>query len=356
MAADAGSESLSSLLGGPSEKGRAALSRSRSTARSPVADSRQQLRPQAELEENEEEEERVQQAEEQPMARHGYTLQRPGGVKQGYRLLQAAQARTQQLPYRVSGSIELPQPSYSTVTTTSSPDVAIRFTESRLEPPEGMNAPIVPKAVWEDAQATKRMAARLKRVLKKQKGAANDMQKRVDRLRAFIVDNASGVVQDADTLDAKLSKLILEKETRGIRGRQGAPGTPGFPGPAGAQGTNGSPGVTGARGRRGVRGVRGPAGAAGPAGPAGWDGVRGPVGPRGPVGKRGELGPQGHEPGSYLASLRRPSLSSFDPSLCPDGDNGVVRLAACTSESCRLEVWPAFSTRNPQPSYLNPGP
>ena len=47
---------------------------------------------------------------------------------------------------------------------------------------------------------------------------------------------------------------------------------------------------------------------------------------------------QGHEPGVYMASLRRPSLSSFDPNVCPDGDNGVVRLAGCTAAACRLEV------------------
>ena len=39
-----------------------------------------------------------------------------------------------------------------------------------------------------------------------------------------------------------------------------------------------------------------------------------------------------------MASLRRPSLSSFDPNVCPDGDNGVVRLAGCTAAACRLEV------------------
>lgn len=247
-------------------------------------------------------------------------------------------ARTQQLPYRVSGSLELPEPVYGTVTTTSNPDLAIRFTQSHLEPPEGMNAPVVPKAVWDDAQATKRMAAHLKRVLRRQRGLGSDMQARVDHLRAFIVDNAAAVVRETNKLDSELTKLILEKQTRGVTGQQGAPGTPGLPGPQGAQGIAGSPGATGARGAQGARGPRGNAGVAGHAGTFGETGQQGLVGPRGPKGKRGELGPQGVEPGVYLATLKRPSLSSFNPSLCPDGDNGVVRLAACTSKACRLEV------------------
>jgi hypothetical protein len=249
-----------------------------------------------------------------------------------------AQAPTQQLPYRVSGSLELPEPAYGSVATSMNPDLAIRFTQSHLEPPEGVNAPVVPKPVWDDAQATKMMAARLKRVLKKQKGVASDMQARVDRLRLFISDNAAAVVKQAEDLDSELTKLILKRKTRGIRGKQGAPGTPGLPGPAGSQGSNGGPGAVGAPGNRGVRGTRGATGTAGHAGPAGPTGPRGLVGPRGPKGKRGELGPQGHEPGVYMATLRRPSLSSFNPSLCPDGDNGIVRLAACTSKACRLEV------------------
>jgi len=251
---------------------------------------------------------------------------------------QADRARTQQLPYRVSGSLELPEPVYGTVTTTSNPDLAIRFTQSHLEPPEGMNAPVVPKAVWDDAQATKRMAAHLKRVLTRQEGLGSDMQARVDRLRAFIVDNAAAVVRKTNELDAKLTTLILEKQTRGATGQQGAPGTPGLPGQQGAQGIEGSPGATGARGAQGASGTRGDAGVAGHAGTFGATGQQGLVGPRGPKGKQGELGPQGVEPGVYLATLKRPSLSSFNPSLCPDGDNGVVRLAACTSKACRLEV------------------
>lgn len=271
----------------------------------------------------------------QQMAQQSEGLPQPGPYQaRGV----GATVRTQKLPYRVSGSLELPEPAYGSVTASSDPDLAIRFTQSHLEPPEGVNAPVVPKPVWDDAQATKTMAARLKRVLKKQKGVASDMQARVDRLRLFISDNAAAVVKQAEDLDAELTRLILKRKTRGIRGKQGAPGTPGLPGPAGTQGTNGGPGADGAPGIRGTPGPRGATGAAGHAGRAGRTGPKGLVGPRGPKGKRGELGPQGHEPGVYLASLRRPSLSSFNPSLCPDGDNGIVRLAACTSKACRLEV------------------
>jgi hypothetical protein len=251
---------------------------------------------------------------------------------------QAGIARTQQLPYRVTGSVELPEPAYGTVTTTANPDVAIRFTQSHLEPPEGMNAPVVPKAIWDEAQATKTMAARLKRVLRRQKGVANDMQAKVDRLREFIVSNTVAVVEKTEEIDRELTAEILKKKTKGVTGSQGAPGTPGLPGPAGAQGPNGSPGATGPRGHRGAQGPRGPTGATGPAGGAGEDGPVGARGERGPQGPLGELGPQGQEPGAVMASLSRPQLSSFDPSLCPDGDNGIVRLAACTREACRLEV------------------
>ena len=213
----------------------------------------------------------------------------PGGGGAQLRVVKPAQ--TQELPYRVSGSVELPQPAYESVTQ-SNPDVAIRFTQSRVEPPAGVDAPVVPKAVWEDAQATKAMASRLKRVLRRQAGAASDMQAKVNRLRLFISDNAAAVVEQAEDLDRELTKAILKKHTRGIRGKQGAPGTPGLPGPAGAQGTNGSPGGDGARGHRGAPGTRGAAGAAGHAGAAGATGPRGLTGPRGPTGKRGELGPQ----------------------------------------------------------------
>jgi len=136
------------------------------------------------------------------------------------------------------------------VTTSSNPDLAIRFSQSHLEPPEGVNAPVVPKQIWDDAQATKTMAARLKHVLRRQKGAASDMQARVDRLRTFIVDNAAAVVKQAEDLDTELTKRILTKHTKGPKGKQGAPGTPGLPGAAGPQGTDGSPGADGARGRR----------------------------------------------------------------------------------------------------------
>ena len=331
--ATADAVSLSSILGGASNAVNAPSRMSAQVPQAYAAPAREQqpkplLRRMAQAQAHRAQEQEMAQVEAYPATR----VQGAGGQPQ------AAWARTQQLPYRVSGSLELPEPVYGTVTTTSNPDLAIRFTQSHLEPPEGMNAPVVPKAVWDDAQATKRMAAHLKRVLTRQEGLGSDMQARVDRLRAFIVDNAAAVVKKTNELDAELTKLILTKQTKGISGKQGAPGTPGLPGPAGAQGMNGSPGAVGAPGQRGAQGTRGDAGVAGHAGTFGATGEQGLVGPRGPKGKRGELGPQGVEPGVYLATLKRPSLSSFNPSLCPDGDNGVVRLAACTSKACRLEV------------------
>eukprot|EP00802_Teleaulax_amphioxeia_P015158 Tamp_15244.p1 GENE.Tamp_15244~~Tamp_15244.p1 ORF type:complete len:495 (+),score=86.36 Tamp_15244:22-1485(+) len=329
--------SLSSILGGAGNAVRAPASMSAQVPQAYAAPAReQQFNPVPQR--MEQAQAQAHWAQEQQMAQMDAAYTPRAGAQGAGGQPQAASARTQQLPYRVSGSLELPEPAYGSVTTTSNPDLAIRFTQSHLEPPEGMNAPVVPKPIWDDAQATKRMAAHLKRVLRKQKGVANDMQARVDRLRAFIVDNAADVVKETDDLDAELTTLILKRKTRGVTGKQGAPGTPGLPGPAGAQGTNGSPGATGARGHRGVPGPRGETGTAGHAGSAGATGHRGIVGPRGPKGKQGELGPQGHEPGVYMATLKRPSLSSFNPSLCPDGDNGVVRLAACTSKACRLEV------------------
>lgn len=327
-ALDAGAVSLNSILGGSRN---AIAAPSRMAARVPRAyraPPSQQKLYNMQQQQMEAEQDQEQHAQEQQMAQQQMASQRP----------QVAPVRTQQLPYRVSGSLELPEPAYGSVTTSMNPDLAIRFTQSHLEPPEGMNAPVVPKPIWDEAQATKTMAARLKRVLKKQEGVANDMQARVDHLRLFIVDNAAAVVKQAEDDDAELTKLIIQKHTKGIRGDKGAPGTPGLPGPAGAQGTNGSPGATGARGHRGTRGPRGTTGAAGHAGEAGSDGPRGPQGPQGSKGKVGEIGPQGKEPGVYMATLARPSLSSFNPSLCPDGDNGVVRLAACTDKACRLEV------------------
>ena len=327
-APDSRAVSLSSILGGSRN---AIAAPSRMAARVPRAyraAPRQQKLYNVQQQQMEAEQHQEQQAQEQQMAQQEMTSQRS----------QASPVRTQQLPYRVSGSLELPEPAYGSVTTSMNPDLAIRFTQSHLEPPEGMNAPVVPKPIWDEAQATKTMAARLKRVLKKQEGIGNDMQARVDHLRLFIVDNAAAVVKQAEDDDAELTKLILQKHTKGIRGKQGAPGTPGLPGPAGAQGSNGSPGAVGARGHRGAEGTRGKTGRAGHAGAVGPDGLRGPTGPRGAKGKHGELGPQGAEPGVYMATLARPSLSSFNPSLCPDGDNGVVRLAACTGKACRLEV------------------
>ena len=344
-APDAGMVSLSSLLGNPGRRSSGsararALSRVPPRARRALAARQQQLTDAQEQQNREEEE--MQAREEAPAFQQQAALQGGGEVaeqpswQQGGEVL--ASARTQQLPYRVSGSLELPQPAYGSVVTSSQPDLAIRFTQSHLEPPEGVNAPVVPKQVWDDAQATKTMAERLKHVLRRQKGVASDMQARVDHLRLFISQNAAAVVKQAEDLDAELTRLILERKTKGIRGQQGAPGTPGLPGPAGSQGTNGSPGADGLPGMRGVEGDRGPTGAAGPAGPAGPPGHTGLQGDRGPQGPIGKLGPQGVEPGVYMASLTQPSLSSFNPSLCPDGDNGVVRLAACTGKACRLEV------------------
>jgi len=334
-AADAGAVSLSSILGGSRN---AIAAPSRMTAQLPrnyVAQARQQqlypMQQQQQQQQMEQVQDEEQQAQEQQMS------QQQGGSFQKEQW-GAAPVKTQQLPYRVSGSLELPEPTYGSVTTSSNPDLAIRFSQSHLEPPEGVNAPVVPKQIWDDAQATKTMAARLKHVLRRQKGAASDMQARVDRLRTFIVDNAAAVVKQAEDLDTELTKRILTKHTKGPKGKQGAPGTPGLPGAAGPQGTDGSPGADGARGRRGTRGPRGGTGAAGHAGRAGATGHKGLLGTRGPTGKRGELGPQGHEPGVYMATLKRPSLSSFNPSLCPDGDNGVVRLASCSNKACRLEV------------------
>jgi len=334
-ASDAGAETLTSVLGGSTN---AVAAPSRMRARLPrnyAAPARQQqLAPMQQRRRQQEQQmahvqDEEQQAQEEQIAQQGTFQQgRP----------RAAPVRTQQLPYRVSGSLELPEPVYSSVTTTSNPDLAIRFTESHLEPPEGVNAPVVPKQIWDDAQATKTMAKRLKHVLRKQQGAASDMQARVDRLRTFIVDNAAAVVKQAENLDEELTKKILKKHTTGVKGKQGAPGTPGLPGAAGPQGSNGSPGSDGAPGHKGVRGTRGETGAAGHAGRAGSTGGQGLVGLRGIKGHHGELGGQGHEPGAYMATLALPSLSSFDPALCPDGDNGVVRLAACTGKACRLEV------------------
>ena len=341
-ASDAGAETLSSILGGSTN---AVAAPSRMRARLPhnyVAPARhQQLAPMQQRRRQQEQQMAHVQDEEQQVPKEEQQVPKEqiahqGSLQQGR--TRAAPVRTQQLPYRVSGSLELPEPIYSSVTTTSNPDLAIRFTESHLEPPEGVNAPVVPKQIWDDAQATKMMAKRLKHVLRKQQGAASDMQARVDRLRTFIVDNAAAVVKQAENLDEELTKKILNKHTTGVKGKQGAPGTPGLPGAAGPQGSNGSPGSDGAPGHKGVRGTRGETGAAGHAGPAGSTGGQGLVGLRGIKGHHGELGGQGHEPGAYMATLALPSLSSFDPALCPDGDNGVVRLAACTGKACRLEV------------------
>ncbi|KAJ1472608.1 SRCR-like domain-containing protein, partial [Baffinella frigidus] len=65
-----------------------------------------------------------------------------------------------------------------------------------------------------------------------------------------------------------------------------------------------------------------------------------PQGPlRGPRGARGLVGAAGVEPGSiWFQSQMNPSLASFNPALCPDGDNGMVRLAQCTRRACKLEV------------------
>jgi len=250
-------------------------------------------------------------------------------------------ARTQMLPYKVSGDLTLPRSSAMTnpVQQVANPDLMIRFTNSRVEQP-GVIPPEVPREIYDDAQSTKRMAAHLKAVLRQQKGIAGETKAKVDKLRQFIAEQTERLVQEADNMDADDTKLIDEHaRTEGPPGPRGEDGTPGTPGTQGENGANGVTGDTGAEGSRGLQGGEGEAGPPGPSGGSGKQGLRGPAGPPGPPGVRGPVGPEGAEPGSvWYQSQQNPELSSFNPALCPNGDNGLVRLAQCTHRSCKLEV------------------
>eukprot|EP00960_Hanusia_phi_P010744 315685-Hanusia_phi.AAC.2 len=196
--------------------------------------------------------------------------------------------RTQQLPIRVSGSLEIPETQGASSMTQVNPAVAIRFAESHVEPPA--QPPTVPEEIWDDAQATKAMADKLKHALTKQEGADQVMQDKVNKLREFIASNANAVEEEASSVDSELTQLIKERATKGPTGERGDPGQAGQPGTPGAPGRNGMVGAMGQPGEQGERGEEGPTGAVGPAGPAGEDGPPGPPGPAGPPGAKGGEG------------------------------------------------------------------
>ena len=249
-------------------------------------------------------------------------------------------ATTQQLPYRVKGSITVPvtgaEPTYSVQ---NPPSVAIRFSQSHISSPGGHPLP-VPSAIYEDAKATVTMAKNLGRMLQKERKASSAAVDKVSLLRDYISKASGAVIKETKEADVELTKYLKEhieklKGITGNRGRAGAPGKngkdgdPGMPGPTGAQG---------APGKDGVKGPKGPQGPMGPAGKAGPPGPRGPPGRWGKRGPRGRLGTHGSESLKYRMSMRNPMLTSFVPDLCPGGDNGVVRLADCTNKACVLTV------------------
>lgn len=81
------------------------------------------------------------------------------------------------------------------------------FLQSHIEMPNGpVVAPTVPPAVYQDAEATKIMAARLNRLLKKDKKTNVDMQVKVNRLRDFIAKSTKKVIGNAKKEDTDLSK------------------------------------------------------------------------------------------------------------------------------------------------------
>ena len=129
------------------------------------------------------------------------------------------------------------------------PAVAIRFTQSHVEPPA--QPPTVPEEIWDDAQATKEMADKLKHALTKQEGADQVMQDKVNKLREFISSNANSVEEEASSIDSELTKLIQQRATQGPQGKRGEPGQAGLPGAPGAPGRNGMLGAVGAPGAQG---------------------------------------------------------------------------------------------------------
>ena len=66
------------------------------------------------------------------------------------------------------------------------------------------NPPTVPSAIYNDAQATKTMASRLHRLLKKETKLNADMQAKVDRLRDYISKASKEVIDSAKKEDTDL--------------------------------------------------------------------------------------------------------------------------------------------------------
>lgn len=248
-------------------------------------------------------------------------------------------APTQQLPYRIAGDLTIPSgngavPVYYQQ---SPPSVAIRFSQSHVE---GQGAAPVPPAIFEDAQATERMAANLHALLKKERKASASAVDKVSMLRDYISKATDEVIKQTRAADTELTTYLAEhiKKEKGITGNRGKPGAPGKNGKDGGAGV---PGPTGPQGRPGEQGIPGGMGPPGPTGPTGRTGPPGPRGKPGPMGSRGgkgALGSHGRESLKYRMEMRNPMLTSFDPEECPAADNGVVRLSACTGRACQLTV------------------
>ncbi len=79
--------------------------------------------------------------------------------------------------------------------------------QSHVDDPQvTQNAPVVPTAIYQDAQDTKTMAARLHRMLKKETKLNVDMQAKVDRLRDYIAKASKDEMDDAKKEDQELVK------------------------------------------------------------------------------------------------------------------------------------------------------
>jgi hypothetical protein len=79
--------------------------------------------------------------------------------------------------------------------------------QSHVDDPQvTQNAPVVPTAIYQDAQDTKVMAARLHRMLKKETKLNVDMQAKVDRLRDYIAKASKEEMDAAKKEDQELVK------------------------------------------------------------------------------------------------------------------------------------------------------